>query len=148
VSQGDVEAACKALSKAQELDPANTHALDQLTRAINTLQNPHGSSSSSSESPQQQQGGPAARGSGGGAARPPPRKPQQPVQRLQWQLSMAADMEGLLGTFAAGGHARSVVGWWCALLVFICYWVTRLGLSTAHWAGGEQRGRYRSGITS
>lgn len=137
MSQGDVEAATKALNKAQELDPSNTPAIDRLTRAINTLKNPHSSSNSSNESPQQQQqGGPAAaRGSGGGAARPPPRKPLQ--QCPQWQLSMAADMEGLLGTFAAGGHARSVVGWWCAVLAFICYWVTWLGLSTAHWTGGE-----------
>jgi hypothetical protein len=50
---------------------------------------------------------------------------------------MRGDVPGLLSAYAAGGHERSPVGWWCALLSLVLYCFTWLCAATVNLCDGE-----------
>lgn len=67
----------------------------------------------------------------GSSTKPPGKASVKKQQRPSWQLSMRHDVPGLLSAYAAGDHERNAVGWWCAMVCFVCYWVTWMAAAAA-----------------
>jgi hypothetical protein len=58
---------------------------------------------------------------------------------------MDREVQDILDKWSAGGHARNIVGCWCDLVDFLCYWVTWLAAVTVEWANGGCAGGGRGG---
>lgn len=129
VAQGEVDTAAKALQKAAELDPSNTQGIQRLIQELNTLKQRAAAAAAAAAGGSSGSSGmrsPAPGHVPAQAGRPPSLKKQRPT----WELSMREDVPGLLSAYAAGGHERSPVGWWCALLSLVLYCFTWLCAGT------------------